>query len=133
MKYDYFERAWDKDWIKPAKQIMASFYQKYKSEDVPMSNNTVSPQENDKKKFDINAWRFGKIDEKDDELTRYSKASVLKLSGATAEAFDLLKRWRGNAKEYPTLARIAVDIYSIPAMSVEPERVFSGYKPKIYD
>jgi hypothetical protein len=96
-----------------------------------MSNNTVPLQENDKK-FDINAWRFGKTNEKEDELTRYSDASALKLSGAAAEGFDLLEWWRGNAKEYPTLARIAVDIYSIPAMSVEPERVFSGYEPKIY-
>src|SRR5579859_4032393 len=129
MKYDYFERAWDKNWIRPAKQIMESLYQKYKSENVLMSPPIVPLQENDKKKFDINAWRFGEIDEKEDEVTRYSKASVLKLSGAAAEGFDLLEWWRGNAKEYPTLARIAVDIYSIPAMLVEPERVFSGNVP----
>jgi hypothetical protein len=72
MKYDYFERTWKKDWIRPAKRIMKAFYQKYKTlEDVPMSNDTVPLQEKDKK-FDINAWRFGKTDEKEDELTRYS-------------------------------------------------------------
>ena len=137
MKYDYFERVWDKDWIKQAKQVMTSLYQKYKSDSedtsvgLPMSNNMVSLHKNDKsvKKFDINAWRFGKIDtaEKDDELTRYLNAPVWKLSGAATDAFDLLEWWRGNAKEYQTLAQMSVDIHSIPAMSVEPERVFSGY------
>ena len=29
---------------------------------------------------------------------------------------------------YPLLSKIAIDIYSIPAMSSEPERVFSGAK-----
>ena len=37
------------------------------------------------------------------------------------EEFDILKWWKGNALEYPTLARMAIDIFSIPAMSVEPE------------
>ena len=43
--------------------------------------------------------------------------------------FDALAWWKGNAMQFPTLARIAFEIYSIPAMSVEPERVFSGYGP----
>ncbi|TMC16810.1 MAG: hAT transposon family protein [Chloroflexi bacterium] len=61
------------------------------------------------------------------QLTRYLKAAVLHLSGqAEAETFELLEWWKGNAKEYPTLARIAFDLLSIPAMSVEPERAFSG-------
>jgi hypothetical protein len=128
MKYEYFERAWKKDWIRPAKRIIASLYQKYKiPEDAPMSDNTVLLQEKDKKKFDINAWRFGKADKGADELTRYLNAPILKLSGTAADGFDLLEWWRGNDKEYSTLARIAMDIFSIPAMSVEPERVFSGY------
>ena len=29
---------------------------------------------------------------------------------------------------FPLLSRMAIDIYSIPAMSAEPERVFSGAK-----
>ena len=64
---------------------------------------------------------------KEDELTCYLKAPLLFLGTAEAnDGFDLLKGWKGNTKEYPTLARIAFDIFSVPAMSVEPERVFSG-------
>ena len=77
--------------------------------------------------FDINKLRFSDIKTREDELTQYLKAPLLVL--ATQEendAFDPFEWWRGNLKEYPTLARIAFEIYSIPAMSVEPERVFSG-------
>lgn len=126
MKFHYFERTWQKDWIKNAKEKMTSLYQRYKtSEDVLASD----PGEEDtpKPRFDINAWRFQKVDKREDELTRYLKAAVLVLSAQEDADFDILEWWRGNTKEYPTLARIAVDIFSIPAMSVEPERVFSGY------
>ena len=34
---------------------------------------------------------------------------------------------------YPLLSRMAIDIYSIPAMSAEPERVFSGAKRTVSD
>jgi hypothetical protein len=41
---------------------------------------------------------------------------------------------RGDtAKNYPNLSRMAVDILSIPAMSAEPERLFSGAKITITD
>jgi len=40
--------------------------------------------------------------------------------------FNPLEWWKVNEMEYLTLSRIAFEIFSIPAMSVEPERVFSG-------
>ena len=67
---------------------------------------------------------------KDDELTRYLRAPLLVLEGSANDNFDVLEWWRGNVKEYPILAQMAFDIFSIPAMSVEPERVFSGYVPE---
>ncbi len=36
-------------------------------------------------------------------------------------------------KTYPNLSKMAVDILSIPAMSSEPERLFSGTKITITD
>ena len=36
-------------------------------------------------------------------------------------------------KEYPILSKWAINIHSIPAMSAEPERVFSGTKRTISD
>jgi hypothetical protein len=43
---------------------------------------------------------------------------------------------RGHTTEamlYPNLGKIALDILSIPAMSAEPERLFSGAKISITD
>ena len=68
------------------------------------------------------------MQQKADELTRYLNAPVLVLENeATNDTFDPLEWWRGHEMEYPTLARIAFNVFSIPSMSVEPERVFSGY------
>src|SRR5438046_6735951 len=80
--------------------------------------------------FDFNKWRFGNMQQVVDELTRYLTAPVLTLESAAAnDTFSALEWWKGNAMEYPTLARIAFNVFSIPSMSVEPERVFSGHVP----
>src|SRR5436190_6548294 len=34
-----------------------------------------------------------------------------------------------NQGEYPILSRIAIDLYAIPGMSAEVERVFTGFVP----
>ena len=128
MKYSYFERKWKKDWIKKAKETMVDFVSRY-SEDLenPMPSTVQSPQKLNRM-VDIDSWRFGSTVKKDDELTRYLKAPLLFLGTRKAnDEFDVLEWWKGNAKEYPTFARIAFNIFSVPAMSVEPERVFSGY------
>ena len=39
--------------------------------------------------FDINTWRFGESDKKEDELARYLKSTLLVLN--SNEEFDLLK------------------------------------------
>ena len=40
---------------------------------------------------------------------------------------DLIAWWRANEMVYPTLARMAYELYSIPSMSAEVERVFSRF------
>ena len=65
---------------------------------------------------------------REEELKRYLKAPLLVLDSQKAnDEFDVLEWWKGNSREWPICACIAAAIYSIPAMSVEPERVFSGY------
>jgi len=45
---------------------------------------------------------------------------------AANKSFDVLEWWKANKAEYPTLFRIAVKLFSIPDMSAEVERIFSG-------
>lgn len=46
--------------------------------------------------------------------------------------FNIVHWWQGNEREYPTLSKIAYDVFAVPAMSAEAERVFSRYVPVIY-
>jgi len=38
---------------------------------------------------------------------------------------DPIAYWRARRQAYPRLSRMAIDVFTIPAMSLEPERVFS--------
>jgi hypothetical protein len=44
-----------------------------------------------------------------------------------------LQWWQANEGEYPILSQMAYDLLSIPAMSDENERVFSGTKELLRD
>ena len=57
----------------------------------------------------------------------YLKAPPLAVSTQNALSFDLIAWWRANETVYPTLARMAYELYSIPSMSAEVERVFSRF------
>jgi hypothetical protein len=64
-----------------------------------------------------------------DEYTRYCDTPVVK------EAQDPRRWWLEDTqrKTYPSLSIMALDVFSIPAMSAEPERLFSGAKITISD
>ena len=96
-------------------------------DDVPTVNSpqTYKRKAEEDEDFDIIGFRFGKEDVQD-ELEQYLKSPKLTL--LTREAnwnFDLIAWWRANETVYPTLARMAYELYSIPSMSAEVERVFS--------
>jgi len=38
---------------------------------------------------------------------------------------DPIQYWLLRRRQYPRLSRMAIDLFSIPAMSLEPERIFS--------
>ena len=108
MKYQYFERKWESDWLAGVMDKMRSTFNQYREEeptsDVPQNFNTTEGS-NDDDLFDFNKWRFGDMQQVVDELTRYLTAPVLTLeSPAANDAFSALEWWKGNAMEYPTLA-----------------------------
>ena len=56
-----------------------------------------------------------------EELDEYLHAPL------EAEDVSPIDYWKVNRSKYPTLAMMAWNILSIPAMSSDVERVFSGY------
>ena len=133
MKYQYFEHRWESEWLAGVMDKMRSTFNQYREKeptpDMPQILSTMEDDDDDNDSlFDFNKWRFGNMQQVVDELTRYLTAPVLTLGSAAAnDTFSALAWWKGNAIEYPTLAQIAFNIFSIPSMSVEPERVFSGH------
>jgi hAT family C-terminal dimerisation region len=135
MKYQYFERRWESDWLAGVMSKMRFTFNQYQEKeptpDILQNLNSKKDDDyddDDEDSFDLNKWRFGDTQQIADELTRYLAAPVLTLDSAAAnDAFNALEWWKGNEMEYPTLARIAFNVFSVPSMSVEPERVFSGY------
>ena len=78
------------------------------------------------KDFDISRWRFGNGEQSESELECYLKSPLMVLQGKEAnKLFDVLEWWKANKAEYPTLFRIAVELFAISGMSAEVERVFS--------
>ena len=66
----------------------------------------------------------------DSALRRFLEESVDNSGGKVAnKEFDVLAWWKANQGEYPILSRIAIDLYAIPGMSAEVERVFTGFVP----
>ena len=105
-------------------------------DDAATSSSTVDSGQSKKRKvnddddddFDLIAHRFGKGEVVQDELERYLKSPPLSVSTKEANlSFDLIAWWKANETVYPTLARMAYELYSIPSMSAEVERVFSRY------
>ncbi len=137
-KYKYFFDNWDKKHHAGMKRKTEIMYKEFRiDDDVTASSSMVDSQQSKKRKvddnddddfFDIIAHRFGKNEIVQNELERYLKSPPLSVSTKEANLlFDLIAWWRVNEMIYPTLARMAYELYSIPSMSAEVERVFSRY------
>jgi hypothetical protein len=117
MKWRWFERYWrtKPEWIADARLSIAELWSEYKDQPVTASSPTVAdcngPQDE---------WSSG-TDEVD-QLQMYEQEAHTE----DPKAFDSpIPYWLGKRAQWPQLAQMALDIYSTPAMSDEPERVFS--------
>ena len=133
-KYKYFFHHWNKKHHPGVKRKTEAMYKEFRvDDDAGTSSSTVDSQQSNKKRkvdddFDILGHRFGKEEDVQDELERYLNSSKLTLSTQEANwTLDIIAWWKANEMVYPTLAKIAYELYSIPSMSAEVERVFSRY------
>jgi len=119
MKWRWFKRYWSSrpTWIADARAAIAELWAKYKNEpnEGPTSSTPPPTALQDE-------WSTSSFTNDMDELQQYEQE---------APSVDLLAfespipYWVGKRKIWPRLARMALDVYSTPAMSDEPERVFS--------
>jgi len=137
-KYRYFFDNWERKHHAGIKRKTETMYKEFHiDDDAATSSSTVDSGQSKKMKaddddnddnFDLIAHRFGKCEVVKDELERYLKSPPLSVSTKEANlSFDLIAWWKANETVYPTLARMAYELYSIPSMSAEVERVFSRY------
>ena len=128
-KWSYFD-DWEESWqpnMKPAlKQFWESSYRS--STGLPKRSNTPLPTANTDNQFYqwMNRRRGGQ--DAMDELDRYINEPLMPFSDDTAHDWWVRPEQRVRL---PLLSKMAIDIFSIPAMSSEPERVFSGAKHTI--
>jgi hypothetical protein len=120
MKLHYFRRHWSDhpDWIDSARQQMEAVYLESCVPDTTVQTSVLRSEMDD--------WCFGNVNQTQSELDEYLAAPVVILRGTeTMETFNPVTWYEANKGSYPTLAAIAYNLFAVPAMSAEAERVFS--------
>ena len=132
-KWRYIEKHWKKDWVITAKSRMRSFWEtKYRDTPVAPSPLTTRapPPTNTKTPNAFFEW----LDDDDDKAIEdeYDRYCALPQVPRIKHRYEW---WLEptQQKRFPNLSRMALDILSIPAMSADPKRLFSGAKITISD
>ncbi len=131
-KNEYLKYNWEKKWIRPAnqavKKLWVSFKEQHDTEPLmaPVNN---QEQDQDDDDYDIllrNLQNFPRPQSKD-EYDEFLSEPPLQIEGSA------LSWWLQSQQQnrWPKLSQLAINILSIPAMSAEPERVFSGARRTI--
>jgi len=125
-KWHYIEKSWEEEWIEPSRKMMEMLWNEYKPVEPP-----IQPEEPSTTTNEFLNWRNKHLQPTvvQDEYERYCGSD--RVYGFK----DPLTWWLEDMqqKNFPNLSKMAVDMLSIPAMSSEPERLFSGAKVTITD
>ena len=126
-KWKWIEKKWAHrpDWIEGAKLGVRRLWEEYKMVDIEPDNHQ-SPPKRRHEATRLDAFIDNDLSDSnsnDDDLQdKYYKWMAL---SRERKCEDPIKYWWSQRHNYPRLARFALDMFSIPAMSSEPERVFS--------
>jgi hypothetical protein len=131
-KSGYLKHNWEKKWIKPATQAVKNLWIDFKQHQDVLIPEVLTPrqiQDDQEDDYDIllrNLQNFPRPPSKD-EYEEYLSEPPLQIKGSA------LSWWLHSQQRirWPKLSQLAIDILSIPAMSAEPERVFSGARRTI--
>lgn len=117
MKWRWFERHWvhNQDWITTARDLITALWENdYKH--LPSPANTITATAID----EDDEW-LNDDDTVVDQLWLYEHEPHSQISVKDSP----IDYWISKRSVWPQLSQMAIDVYSTPAMSDEPERVFS--------
>jgi len=130
----YIRKFWKKQWQKPALLGAKKLWEKYRDKGV-LDLAAVIPDDLVPDVDTLELDEFDRIaksrelvsNQVGDEYEAYIKAEPVKISGSA------LNWWLADErrKTWPRLSQLAIDVLSIPAMSDDPERVFSDTRRTI--
>jgi hypothetical protein len=127
-KWTYFDDNWLEDWVTSGKATVKALWENHYKATAPSI--LMPPPKSTKPLSKFEQWTRDKKrpSVEKDEYLLYCSADIM-------PDCDALKWWMEPAQRttYPNLSKMALDILSIPAMSAEPERLFSGCKITITD
>ena len=129
-KWDYIDNNWPEDWRAACRKQMLDFWTKeYKSTAIAVPTQASDLANQVKNSFHLWTQQKKGTSLDQDEYTKYLLAPIV------PEVTDPRSWWLEptQKKSYPALSVMALDVLSIPAMSAEPERLFSSAKISITD
>jgi hypothetical protein len=135
IKWGYFQANWDPIHLAPSKEKVLALWKDEYQPVMPIITPELE-QDSDEDKEEMNtftAWEkkhaTAQIPDLQDEYEKYIAAPIM------PGIKDARKWWLESTQQldYPNLSIMALDLLSIPAMSAEPERLFSGAKITITD
>ena len=123
-KWAYINNNWAKKrWIKKSKKMMQELWDLYKPEDTDTTTSQPEPKTDNQFLLFLDE-QDGDVEVIEDEYSHYCAQPVVK------KLHDARDWWLQPTQQqlYPHLSKLALEILSIPAMSAEPERIFSATK-----
>jgi hypothetical protein len=120
LKWRWFEKQWatKPEWIAAARASVTSRWEGYKHTEVDPGNTPVAAPLLD----EDDEWSHDDYTATVDQLAMYESEPLPQ--GLTIKD-SLIAYWVSKRSIWPQLAQMALDVYSTPPMSDEPERVFS--------
>ena len=134
IKLRYFEINWQPAWLVGARDKLDQYLEEFT---IAMKINMDKQEALDGEMFDsqtsdesFGSWRQADCDAAGigGEWVRYLNTARVK----DYNGFSIRNWWIAHQDEFPILSQVALETLAISAMSVEVERVFSGYHQEFF-
>jgi hypothetical protein len=137
MKFDYFNVSWSHkpQWIRSTEQKVQKYWRDFKmrmtskrttlSTTMASQSNLQEAQHHGEQSATTSAglsrWKLKRkaTDSIKDEFEEYIGQA------ATDSELDPIRWWHNHVQDFPILSKLAFDVFGVPAMSTECERLFS--------